>query len=287
MASHIKWTEKKIEQRQREGYGQGSGADYKPWIEVTDFSSKGRSRRVASAKTGRVHHLFSDVEYGLFIAAEWSRSVIDIREQYPLDREMTQTIAQQLKISHPCYPATHVPTVMTVDLLLTKLEHGHKVLVALNAKRDEEAENAHSLEKLEIQRSYFEALNIEHHLIYHSQLPELKIRNITWIRDAQLKSGELEPRPNFYAALCSSMGRELGMGMKLDAVQLGQSLTQYCQSFDERYGVEPGTGLRVAYMLMQERALMVDLDSKDLASDPLSTFVMTGRSGRLQAVGGV
>lgn len=286
MAMRSKWTEKKIEQLQRDGYGVGSGAAYKPWIEVTDFSSRGRSRRVASPKTRRVHHLFSDVEYGLFLAAEWSRSVLDIREQFPLDRAVTQTIAHQLKIRHPCYPTTQVPAVMTVDLLLTKLEHGEKKLLALNAKRDEEAENATSLEKLEIQRSYFEEHGIEHHLIYHSQLPQRKIRNIAWIRDAQLKEGEIEPRPGYYVQLCSSMGRELGAGEQLDAWQHGQSLANYCQTFDERYGLEPGSGLRVARMLMHEHALVVNLESKDLTKEALNTFLMTARKGQLQVVGG-
>ena len=32
------------------------------------MSSNGRSRRVWSNKTGRVHHLLSDVEYNLFLA---------------------------------------------------------------------------------------------------------------------------------------------------------------------------------------------------------------------------
>lgn len=87
--SRIKWTEKKIAERQKAGYGEGSGSAYIPWLEVFDLSSTGRSRRVWSSKTGRAHHLFSDVEHDIFIAAEWSRSVIDIREQYPLDREIT------------------------------------------------------------------------------------------------------------------------------------------------------------------------------------------------------
>lgn len=286
MAMRSKWTEKKIEQLQRDGYGVGRGAAYKPWIEVADFSSLGRSRRVASAKTGRVHHLFSDVEYGLFLAAEWSCSVVDIREQYPLDRVITQTIAHELKIRHPYYPGTQIPTVMTVDLLLTKVEHGQEKFLALNAKRDEEAENAKSLEKLEIQRSYFEQHGIEHHLIYHSQLPTLKIRNIAWIRDAQLKEGEIEPRPGYCMQLCSSMGRELGAGVQLDTWQREQSLAHYCQTFDERYGLEPGSGLRVARMLMHEHALIVDLESKDLSKEALHTFLMTARQGQLQAVGG-
>ena len=55
----------------------------------------------------------------------------DIREQYPLDREITQTIAQELKIRHPHYPGTHVPTVMTVDFLLTVVQNGEELSRAL------------------------------------------------------------------------------------------------------------------------------------------------------------
>jgi TnsA endonuclease N terminal/TnsA endonuclease C terminal len=277
----IIWTEKKIAEMQAQGYGEGSGANYKPWIAVTDFSSLGRSRRVYSLKAGRVHHLFSDVEYDVFLASEWSRSVTDIREQYPLDRELTQTIAQELKIRHPHYPGTQVPTVMTVDFLLTVNENGAERFLALNAKRDEEAEEENSLAKLEIQRTYFEKLGIEHHLMYHSQLPKQKVKNIAWIRDAQLKEGEVEPRPGYFAALCARMGRELDAPIDARA-----ALAAYCQSFDERHGLEPGSGLRVARMLIQERALMVELGSKDLTLEPIEAFLMTSRAGRLRAVGG-
>lgn len=91
MGRQHKWTEKKIAEWQAQGCGSGSGSDYKPWLEVTDFSSRGRSRRVHGLKTGRVHHLFSDVEYDVFLVSEWSQSVVDIREQYPLDRELTSS----------------------------------------------------------------------------------------------------------------------------------------------------------------------------------------------------
>ncbi len=275
------WTEKKIADLQAEGYGSGSGADYKPWIQVTDFSSRGRSRRVFSLKTGRIHHLFSDVEFDVFLAAEWSRSVVDIREQYPLDRDLSQTVAHELKIRHPCYPGTHVPTVMTVDFLLTVVEHGAERLIALNAKRDEEAEDEISLTKLEIQRTYFEKFEIEHHLIYHSQIPKKKVKNMAWIRDAQLKQGEVEPRPGYFAALCSRMGREL-----MAPTDVNISLSDYCQSFDERHGLEPGTGLRVARMLIQELSLAANLESEDLTRESVGSVMMTSRPGRLRAFGG-
>ncbi len=277
-----KWTEKKIAEREKEGYGRGHGSDYTPWLLVTDFSSKGQSRRVPGLKTHRSHHLFSDVEYELFLACEWSRSVIDIREQFPLDRGLTQTIASELKIRHPYYPGTDVPTVMTVDLLLTVMQNGVKSLIALNAKRDDEAEDLKSLEKLEIQRTYFEQFEVPHHLIYHSQIPKQKVKNLGWIREAQLKPGEVEPRQGFFAALAAGMGREL-----TGAINAKTSLASYCQSFDERHGLEFGTGLRVARMLIQERALMVNLDSVDLTQEPLETFLMTSRAGQLRAVGGI
>ena len=276
------WTEKKIAEREAQGYGSGSGANYKPWLEVTDLSSSGRSRRVFGLKTGRIHHLFSNVEFDIFLAAEWSRSVVDIREQYPLDRDLTQTVAQELKIQHPSYPGTRVPTVMTVDFLLTVVEHGVKRLVALNAKRDEEAEEENSLAKLEIQRTYFEKLEIEHYLIYHSQIPKQKVMNIAWIRDAQLKPGEVEPRPGYFAALCSRMSREL-----MAPTYANISLADYCQSFDERHGLEAGSGLRVARMLIQELSLSVNLESKDLTHESLGSVMMTSRPGQLRAFGGV
>lgn len=278
--SRIKWTEKKIEQRQAEGFGQGKGSAYKPWLEVKDVGSHGRARRVWSHKTGRVHHLFSDVELDIFVAAEWANEVQDIREQFPLDREITQTIAQKLGIRHPYYPGTDVPTVMTVDLLLSISYGGETKTVAINAKRDEEAEDERSLLKLEIQRTYFEYMGCEHHLMYHSSLPKQKLQNIYWLRDAQVSQGEIEPRPGFYNLLKFKMGDELAAYTHADL-----TLQSYCADFDMRHGIEAGTGLRVARMLMQERALMVDLNSPSLSDEPLAHFQMTGRRGQLRAMG--
>lgn len=281
MGRHQKWTEEKIRERTRAGYGTGFGASYRPWLEIGDLSSSGRSRRVWGLKTGRVHHLFSDVEHNIFIAAEWSRTTLDIREQYPLDRELTQSIAHDLKIRHPHYPGTHVPTVMTVDFLLTVGVPDGETYVALNAKRDEEAEDVTSLEKLEIQRTYFETLGIEHHLIYHSQIPAQSVSNIDWIRRAQLMDGEIEPQPGLYDGLTSRMSHELAAQQEVTI-----SLAAYCQSFDARHGLETGTGLRVARMLMQQRALMVNIASPDLTREPLSAFLMTSKPGRLRSMGG-
>lgn len=276
-----KWTERKIQAMVAEGYGQGAGETYKPWLEVAGTSSLGVSRRVWSPKTGRLHHLLSNVEHNLFLALEWSPEVVDIREQYPLEREITQEIARNLGIRHPFYPGTDVPTVMTVDFLVTFQRGREKSIEAFNAKRDEEADDERSLEKLELQRTYFEEMGIPHHLVFHSQLPSQKIHNIAWIRDALVKDGEVEPRPSYFSGLTARMAAEM-----TSQSEAHTSLATYCTSFDERHGLERGTGLRVVRILMAERILQCDLSSSDITAAPLSSFLVTGRKGQFRTFGG-
>jgi hypothetical protein len=96
------------------------GRSYDPFLHVRDVPSKGRSSMVKGMKTGRTHHLLSDLEYDYFIKAEYEPWILDIREQYPLlPREETISIAKELGIIHPCYLGSNVPIVMTTDMVLT------------------------------------------------------------------------------------------------------------------------------------------------------------------------
>lgn len=274
-----KWNEKTIAQLSADGRGKGTGSSYKPWLTIADLSSQGRSRRVWGHKTGRMHELLSDVEYRLFLCLEWAQDVVDIREQFPLERDITLELARSLGLPHPHYPGTQTPTVMTVDFLATRIRSGEQCIEAFNAKRDEEAEDEASMAKLEIQRSYFEALDVPHHLVVHSAIPDQQVRNIEWIRDALLKSGEHEPHPNYFSGLMARMSAELARGAS------SMLLGEYCAGFDQRHGAEAGTGLRVARMLMQERILTPDLTSPNLASEPLSAFLITGSKSALRKMG--
>jgi hypothetical protein len=270
----VKWTESKILDMEANGFGKGTGSRYQPWLCVEATHSLGRARRVWSCKTGRTHHLLSDVEYNLFLALEWQQDIIDIREQYPLDRSISQETARSLRIRHPHYPGTKVPTVMTVDFLVTKQVGSNSVLEAFNAKRDEEAEDENSLLKLEIQREYFAQLGVPHHLVFHSQISDAAVANIAWIRDALVKSTENEPRPGYFATLASSMALELARVQPRSLL-----LSAFCSEFDIQHGLEPGTGLRVARILLHSRVLSGDLLSKNLADDPLSRFLISGKKG--------
>ena len=278
---YIKWTDKKIAEREKDGFGCGKGADYKPWLEVAMVSSHGRSRRVWSPKTGRVHHLLSDIEFLLFLVLEWVLSISDIREQYPLDRDVTQDVARQLGIRHPCYPGTNVPTVMTVDFLATRVRDGKEGLEAYNAKPTTEAEDENSLSKLEIQRATLELMEIPHHLVFDTDIPKQKVKNIDWIRDSLVKDGEQEPRDGHWASMMGRLTQALA-----NADGRKGTLAEFCRRFDTAHGVEPGTGLRAARMLMFTRVLSVNLDAPTLAESPVAELRLTGSLGQLRAVGG-
>lgn len=65
-------------------YGVGVGTEYKPWLRIQDVASRGIRSQIWGRKTNRVHHLLSSIESQFFYLAEFSDSVTDIREQFPL-----------------------------------------------------------------------------------------------------------------------------------------------------------------------------------------------------------
>lgn len=283
MSGRIKWTEDRIARLVAEGRGRGTGPDYRPWIQVADISSHGRSRRVWSPKTRRTHHLLSDVEYNLFLALEWARDVTDIREQYPLDRIVTQHVAHECGIPHPHYPSTNVCTVMTVDFMVTRVCGGRVFEEAFNAKRSEEADDERSIAKLEIQRRAMALLDTPHHVVFHSDLPIQKIKNIDWIRDSLVKDGELEPRPDFWSDMSARLANELAQQTQPGSRKL--NLADYCATFDGRHGLQAGSGLRAARILMYDRTIQVDLSRPELQTMPVASLVINQQSGQRFATG--
>lgn len=257
-----KWTESVIKRLVKEGRGQGEGKDYIPWLTYNDFSSRGKTRSVWGLKTPRMHHFFSQHEFDFFICAEWSDQVVDIQEQYPLDREATQALAQQLRISHPCYPGTSVPCVLTADFLLTMVrDDGELHQVAFNIKTDSAAEDKRTIDKLEIQRTYFEGLDVPHHLIFDSSIPKGACANLALIRAKIPRENE---EAQTYAELAGLKHSLKSWLSNVKGERLSWSASTLCAEFDSIYGPPPGTALRVLAMLFYERAIPVNLNVKEL-----------------------
>ncbi|WP_235376446.1 TnsA endonuclease N-terminal domain-containing protein, partial [Pseudomonas nitroreducens] len=157
-------TQEKIDKRIAAGDGQGVREDYVPWIKIRSFPSRGTSHIVPGVKVHRAHHLLSNAEYHYHVLLEHDRSIIDIREQFPLHPAAeTHATASSPRIRPPLYPGTTVPQVLTTDSLITQADGmGKERLVARSMKYLKEiesvpkAEQDRLLEMLEIERLYWE-----------------------------------------------------------------------------------------------------------------------------------
>lgn len=99
--------------------GTGEGANYKPFITTSEFNSIGTTTVIRDWKTGRGVHCLSQGEMYWYYLLRWDDNNIDIREQYPLNREETLAIADKLGVKHP----GNNDYIMTTDFLVTKSDN--------------------------------------------------------------------------------------------------------------------------------------------------------------------
>lgn len=248
------WNPAQIKKRIAEGRGQGTGAKYAPWLTVHDFPSMGRVHRIKGWKHGRVHHLFSDLEANFFYTFEWSSTIIEIREQYPLlPLEETLAIAEQLKVKHPADPRTGHPLVMTTDFLLTlqrKLETKYE---ALAAKYSNDLVSQRTREKLEIERKYWYRRNIAWSVGTEKQLHPILIDNIKWVHPYRHLT-DLYPLNSAHVNLIAS---SLTQTLQDNNLPL-RDVTQSC---DENLSLRRGTALAVVRHLIAKGFWQVDMKS--------------------------
>lgn len=276
-----RWSRAIIEQRIREGYGEGEGPAYKPWIRTTDFSSAGRISRPYSAKCGRTMELVSDVESNTFSLLEFAPLVVQVYEQYRLEQDETLQIAAALGIAHPYYPGTDVETVMTVDFLVLTGSLDAPSYLAIDCKRSEDADDPRALEKLQITHAYFAGRDVPHRLVYHSRLPMQMVRNIEWARGAAIKPGQIEPAPDHLREQAEMMIHEIKHSNR------SSTLAQYCAGFEKRHGLRTGMGLRIARYLIWEHRLQCDLLTPRLEAAPLASFTVAGTTPETKHASGL
>lgn len=198
-------TQSDIDRYVAQGYGQGCGADYKPWLRVQDVSSRGRSRKVHGVKTGRVHHVLSDLEYAYLVVLEFSERVVDIREQFPLlPLGPIQDVARERGIRYPLYAGTTVPYVMTTDFVVTvKADDGSVREFARTVKYADAlstgSELLRTLEKLELERAYWLRREVHWQIVTEESVNPVVAKNLIWLRGGEqiergLQSDELHVR---------------------------------------------------------------------------------------------
>ena len=235
-------------------YGLGEGKDYKPWLRVQDVKSKGIRSQIYGRKTQRVHHLLSSIESQLFYLSEFSDSVIDIREQFPLlPINYTQKIAKIIGVEHPSHPTSGEPIVITTDFLLTiSSEHGIRYQ-AISVKPEDEVNNQRVLEKIDLERICWELLNVPFGLFVGNELTRTQSRNIDWAT-APFREG-------------STLFSDEQVTAALHTLNIGQSFVQdICDLFTASTITSHDESLTLLRYLIASKLIDVDL-SCDIAEE--------------------
>ncbi|RPF00058.1 TnsA endonuclease-like protein [Vibrio crassostreae] len=162
-------------------YGIGEGRDYKPWIGIQDVKSKGTRSLIYGRKSQRDHHMMSSIESESFYLAEFSSSVIDIREQFPLlPLNYTQKVAKTLGVKHPIHPHTKEPIIMTTDQLLTIDSPQGTIYHAISVKPEDDSGDLRVLEKIDIERVCWKLLGVKFSYFTGNELTRLQSSNLHW-----------------------------------------------------------------------------------------------------------
>jgi hypothetical protein len=243
--------ENKIARFYKEGRGLGHGREYQPWLTTSDVRSHGRSHRVHGRKTERVHHLLSDKEWRTFLFLDWCDDVTDIREQFPLPREITRRIAERLGVRHPTDNSTRTPIVMTTDFLVDVLRDGRPCLEACFVKPSIELENSRVLEKLEIERSFWAEQNIPLRIFTELEFSKVLTTNLQWLRTLSFDN-QSEPWAGYHQEHADAVLRGIPRSSNL-------LLRDFCTSTDRDLSLERGSTLAIVRHLVSTKSVWVDL----------------------------
>jgi len=229
-------------------YGLGIGKGYKPWLRVQDVKSKGNKSIIWGLKTGREHHMLSSIESQFFYLAEFSDSVIDIREQYPLlPINLSQKIAASIGINHPEIPETRCPIIMTTDFLLTlKPYDNNDVTYQAVAIKPEEGIDKRTAEKLDIERIWWELLGIDFKFYTGNEITRAQSKNIKWATS---------PRRTGFGDF--SFNQKEWVLSTLEARKY--LLKDICSNISLGLNISPNDALLLVKSLIAEKQIRVDL----------------------------
>jgi len=253
------WTQTKFDRFLKEGRGQGEGKDYKPWLTVRDVSSHGRSSRLTSWKTGRVHHLLSDHETRLFYLFDWSDEIVDIREQYPLlNLDLAMKIADEMGWKYPREAETNVPFILTTDFMLT-VKRGDKLFqVARTFKESKKLDTTAVAARLELERRYYSVEKIDWDVLTEKGYSKPLAQNVEWVHSS------------YWLELPDGMSVEdfqaLAKILKLRLQQTELSINQVTTDLDVEHNLEKGSFLSIFKHLVAKKEIVMDMLSTNISS---------------------
>jgi hypothetical protein len=249
------WSQDTFKKYLKEGRGQGRGKEYRLWLTIHDFPSQGRSTRAPGWKTGRVQHFLSDHEVRYFYLLEWSDSVTDIREQFPLiEYEIAQEIAKDMGIKYPVDDASGFPYILTTDFLISIFSNGKTIEIARTVKPAKDLESTRVIEKFELERRYWTAKGVDWGIVTEHEIPRVLAKNIEVIHP----SYKLEATPERDVPNLLLLARTLKERLRT----ANGSISGVTTKLDNDMNLSMGTSLSLFKHLVAHKEVLLDMSKR-------------------------
>lgn len=181
----------------------------------------------------------------VFLILEWQLDVVEIREQFPLQRELTLELASECGIRHPAVAG--VEQVLSSDFLVNSTRKDIPKF-ALQAKHSEDLIKPRVMEKLELERRYWEHKDVPWFLITEKEIPASVFQNIKWLYPAQRDEIAVEDLPQLVDTYSYHF-----------AANPTATLTNIAKRIDVAYEQQPGESLREIRQLLAQRIFTFDI----------------------------
>lgn len=247
------WNKQKQQRYINEGRGKGDFESYKPWLTAQDFSYSGRTSKILGNKINRVHHFFNDLEKQCFFLWEWDQRIIDVKEYYPLldlydivDMDDINTNAFKDKYTNEPYVLT------TTFLVIMRTIGGGIDCFARSVNYKLDLEKSATIEKLELERRYWEAQGISWALVTEDDIPKEKANNIQWFHGIINEYKNYDMDEESVIRLC---------GEFLDyANSSNLSIIKLAKDFEMKNSLKEGTGIFIFKYLLAARVVEIDMN---------------------------
>ncbi len=162
----------------KQGRGCGRFENYRPAFVIREVCSNAQRQRVYINKFGRTFELMSHGETLTLLQLDWNDRVIEVREQFPLNPEITTRIARQFKLKHPGCASGE--TIMTTDFLVTyRKESGAVYKKAYQIKYSiDDLDNKRTRAKLKIEGEYWKSQDVPWCVVFSKSFNKIYCDNL-------------------------------------------------------------------------------------------------------------
>jgi len=199
----------------------------------------------------------ADIETWYFYLLEFDEGnkITDIREFYPL-LDLDEVVHDKQDFSKNLFvdKKTGCPYVLTTTFLITvKVKNGKTSYAARSVKSSKILERKTTLEKLEMERRYWQIKGVDWAIVTEKDINRDKAKNIEWA----LSSIHMLPDMRFNEDDIV----ELGSALQFRLANSTKSIRSVIADFDYDYALDTGTGLFLFRYLVAVKAIKIDMET--------------------------